>query len=63
MDGRITKMPGRSVLALLYEIAEARRQPWVSSRLLGSTGIGLILPEKGHSHQSVGGEAREGAIS
>jgi hypothetical protein len=53
------------VAVLLYGIAKARRQSWVSSRLLGGTGIEpmvLVLPEWGPSHESVGDEAREGAI-
>jgi hypothetical protein len=53
------------VAVLLYGIANARRQSWVSSRLLGGTGIEpmvLVLPEWGPSHESVGDEAREGAI-
>jgi hypothetical protein len=54
-----------SVAVLLYGIAKAKRQPWVSSRLLGGTGIEpmvLVLPEWGPSHESVGDEAREGVI-
>jgi hypothetical protein len=54
-----------SVAALLYGIAGARRHPLVSSKLLGGTGIEpmvLTLHGLGPSHQSVGDEAREGAI-
>jgi hypothetical protein len=53
------------VAALLYGIAGARRHPLVSSKLLGGTGIEpmvLTLQGLGPSHQSVGDEAREGAI-
>jgi hypothetical protein len=53
------------VAALLYGIAGARRHPLVSSKLLGGTGIEpmvLTLHGLGPSHQSVGDEAREGAI-
>lgn len=53
------------VAALLYGIAGAMRHPWVSSRLLGGTGIEpmvLILPGTEPTHQSVGNEAREGTI-
>jgi hypothetical protein len=53
------------VAALLYGIAGARRHPLVFSKLLGGTGIEpmvLTLHGLGPSHQSVGDEAREGAI-
>jgi hypothetical protein len=53
------------VAALLYGIANARRHPLVSSSLFGGTGIEamvLALPGLGPSHQSVGDEARDGAI-
>lgn len=51
--------------ALLYGIARRRQHPWVSSTVLGGTGIEamvLTLPGPGPSHQSVGDEARTGAI-
>jgi hypothetical protein len=53
------------VAVLLYGTAGVKRQPWVSSRLLGGTGIEpmvLVLPEWGPLHESVGDEAREGVI-
>ena len=53
------------VAALLCGIAWIMRHMWVSSRLLGGTGIEpmvLMLPGRGPLYQSVGDEAREGAI-
>jgi hypothetical protein len=53
------------VAALLCSIAGTTRHAWVTSRLLGGTGIEpmvLMLPGRGPLYQSVGDEAREGAI-
>lgn len=53
------------VASLLYIIAWLRRHSWVSSRLLGGTGIepiALMLPGRGPLYQSVGNEARQGPI-
>ncbi|KAF2833463.1 hypothetical protein CC86DRAFT_9907 [Ophiobolus disseminans] len=53
------------IAALLYGIAWMLRHPWVSSRLLGGTGIVpmvLMLPGRGPLYRSVGNEAREGPI-
>ncbi|KAF2124674.1 hypothetical protein P153DRAFT_124431 [Dothidotthia symphoricarpi CBS 119687] len=51
--------------ALLYGMAWIRRHTWVSSRLLGGTGIEpmvLMMPGRGPLYQSVGDETRVGAI-
>jgi hypothetical protein len=53
------------VAALLCGTAWTMRHTWISSRLLGGTGIEpmvLMLPGRGPLYQSVGDEAREGAI-
>jgi hypothetical protein len=52
------------VAALLYAIAVAKRHQWVSSRLLGGTAIEpmQLTLAGGLSHQSIGDEAKEGAI-
>jgi hypothetical protein len=51
--------------ALIYGIAWIKRHQWVSSVTLGGTGIEpllLMVPARGPRYQSVGDEAREGAI-
>ncbi|KAF2844337.1 hypothetical protein T440DRAFT_473472 [Plenodomus tracheiphilus IPT5] len=53
------------VAALLYIAAMIKRHSWVSSTLLGGTGIEpmvLWLPVTGPSHQSIGNEVQEGAV-
>jgi hypothetical protein len=53
------------VAALLCSIAWTMRHTWVSSILFGGTGIEpmvLMLPGRGPLYQSIGDEAREGAI-
>jgi hypothetical protein len=54
-----------AIAALLYGVVWIRRHTWVSSRTLGGTGVEpmiLMMPGRRLPYQSVGNEAREGAI-